>query len=94
MKNKKGFTLIELLAVLVILAILALITIPIVLSIIRNAKENSYKRSIESYGKAVETAASEYLMTEPDSEYSSISLETDCRRYHNSCRRPILCYIR
>ena len=54
MKNKKGFTLIELLAVLVVLAILALISIPITIRIINNARENSYKRSIESYAKTFE----------------------------------------
>ena len=53
---KKGFTLIELLAVIVILAIIALIATPIVLNIINDSKENSNKRSIELYGKAVEQA--------------------------------------
>ena len=73
MKNKKGFTLIELLAVLVILAILALITIPIVISIIRNAKENSYRRSIEIYGRAVETAIMEYDMNNDSTLPTTIS---------------------
>jgi type IV pilus assembly protein PilA len=48
-KKKKGFTLIELLAVLVLLAILALIVIPIVLRLINKAREDSAKRSAESY---------------------------------------------
>ena len=58
MKNrkKKGFTLIELLAVIVILAILALIAIPIVINIINDSRENSHKRSIQTYGRAVENA--------------------------------------
>ncbi len=76
MKNKKGFTLIELLAVLLVLAILTLITIPITIKIVKNAKENSYKRSIENYGRAVENAVGRYLLTEPTADYSSITLAT------------------
>ena len=51
--NKKGFTLVELLAVIVILAVIALITIPAVMKMIDNATINSYRRSIDLYGKAV-----------------------------------------
>ena len=40
MKLKKGFTLVELLVVIAILAIILLIGIPIILSIIENAKKN------------------------------------------------------
>ena len=73
MKNKKGFTLIELLAVLVVLAILALISIPITIRIINNARENSYKRSIEGYGRAVEIYLGKYL-TEHNVDYKTIKL--------------------
>ena len=51
--NKKGFTLIELIAVLVILAILALIVTPLVLNVIRKAKDSANKRSVDAYGKAM-----------------------------------------
>ena len=51
--KEKGFTLIELLAVIVILAIVALIATPIILGIIRDAKENANKRSAENYTSAV-----------------------------------------
>ena len=54
--RKKGFTLIELLAVIVILAIIALIATPIILNIISDSREESNKRSVELYGKAVEQA--------------------------------------
>ena len=54
--KKKGFTLIELLAVIVILAIIALIATPIILNIINDSREESNKRSVELYGKAVEQA--------------------------------------
>ena len=57
---RKGFTLIELLAVIVILAIIALITIPAVMKIIENATMNSYRRSVDLYGKAVNNAIIEY----------------------------------
>ena len=50
---KKGFTLVELLAVIVILAVIALITIPAVMKMIDTSTTNSYRRSIDLYGKAV-----------------------------------------
>ena len=53
--KKKGFTLIELLAVIVILAIIALIAVPIVINIIEDAKEESLKRSVQSYLDAAST---------------------------------------
>ena len=60
--NKKGFTLIELLAVIVILAIIALIATPIILNIISDSKEESNKRSVEFYGKAVEQAIAKFQL--------------------------------
>ena len=66
--KKKGFTLIELLAVIVVLAILALIAVPIVLNIIKDARNNSNKRSIESYARAIDYAVSEYMAENPDQE--------------------------
>ena len=62
MKNKKAFTLIELIAVLVILAILALIVTPIVLNIVKRAKESANKRSVDAYGKSIELAVANYLL--------------------------------
>jgi len=54
--RRRGFTLIELLAVIVILAIIALIATPIILGIIRDAKEESEKRSVELYANAIKNA--------------------------------------
>ena len=71
--NKKGFTLIELLAVLVVLAILALISVPITIRIINNARENSAKRSIENYGKAVELAVGNILLEKVNTDYNELS---------------------
>ena len=69
MKTKeKGFTLIELLAVIVVLAILALIAIPVVVTIINDARNNSYKRSIESYVRAIEYSINEYRIKYQQSE--------------------------
>ena len=65
-KNKKGFTLIELIAVLVILAILALIVTPLVLNVIRKAKDSANKRSVDAYGKAMEIAIMGYVMDTGD----------------------------
>lgn len=60
--NKKGFTLIELIAVLVILAILALIVTPIVLNIVKQAKDSANKRNIDAYGRSIELAVATYLL--------------------------------
>ena len=57
---KKGFTLVELLAVIVILAVIALITIPAVMKMIDTSTTNSYRRSIDLYGKAVSQAVVSY----------------------------------
>ena len=65
-KNKKGFTLIELIAVLVILAIIALIVTPLVLNVIRKAKDSANKRSVDAYGKAIEIALMGYVMDTGD----------------------------
>ena len=65
--KKKGFTLIELLAVIVILAIIALIATPIILNIISDSKEESNKRSVELYGKAVENAVAKYQLNNNES---------------------------
>ena len=50
---RRGFTLVELLAVIVILAVIALITIPAVMKMIDTSTTNSYRRSIDLYGKAI-----------------------------------------
>ena len=60
--KEKGFTLIELLAVIVILAIIALIATPIILGIIRDAKEEANKRSIDNYAKAVQNSIVKYQL--------------------------------
>ena len=58
--RRNAFTLIELLAVIVILAVIALIAVPIVMKMIDNATRNSYRRSIDLYGGAVNNAIIEY----------------------------------
>ena len=66
-KNKnKGFTLIELIAVLVIMAIIAIIVTPLVLNIVRKAKDSANKRSIDVYGKSIDLAVASYLMDTGD----------------------------
>ncbi len=55
-KNTKGFTLIELLAVIVVLAVIALIATPIVLNLVKEAKEGAARESVTSYMKAVENS--------------------------------------
>ena len=57
---KRGFTLVELLAVIVILAVIALITIPAVMRMIDSSTMNSYRRSVDLYGKAISQAVVSY----------------------------------
>ena len=61
-KSNVAFTLIELIAVLVILAMLILIVTPLVLNIIKKAKDSAMKRSVDGYGHAVELAIAKYMM--------------------------------
>ena len=66
-KNKnKGFTLIELIAVLVILAVIALIVTPLVLNVVRKAKDSANKRSVDAYGKSIDLAVASYLLDTGD----------------------------
>ena len=65
-RKKNAFTLIELISVLVILAIIALIVIPLVMNIVKKAKDSANKRSVDAYGKAVELAVATYLLDNGD----------------------------
>ena len=62
---KNGFTLIELLAVITILAIILLIALPVMTSIISNAKEKTNEDSVNLYGKAIENAINDYYVKYP-----------------------------
>ena len=62
--RKNAFTLIELLAVIVILAIIALIATPIILGIIKDAKENTNKISVEMYADSIKNALLNYELKE------------------------------
>ena len=64
--KKKGFTLIEVIAVLVILSMIFLIVTPLVMSIIKKAKDSADKRSIDVYGKTVEIAAVAYMLDDTE----------------------------
>ena len=102
MKKKKGFTLIELIAVLVIMAIIALIVTPLVMTIIRKAKDSAAKRSVDAYGRSIDIAIAAYILDNaefPDSldqlniEYSGkevnceiMALNEDAGAYLSECR--------
>lgn len=76
--NKKGFTLIELLAVIVVLAIIALIATPIVMNTIKKSQEGADARSVEAYGKAVESSYYRYALenngTYPTDNFQNLDL--------------------
>lgn len=77
MKKKKGFTLIEVVAVLVILAVITLIVTPLVMSIIRKAKDSANKRSVDAYGRSMEYAVATYMLddTEFPKSFNDITIE-------------------
>jgi type IV pilus assembly protein PilA len=54
MKNNKGFTLVELLAVIAILAMLAIITLPNVVSMFNEAKQNSFNTEVKNIYKTAQ----------------------------------------
>lgn len=53
--NKKGFTLIELTMVILILATIAIVTVPIVKTVITNAKNRSYTIMVDTIEEAGKT---------------------------------------
>ena len=73
--KEKGFTLIELLAVIVILAIIALIATPIILNIIKDSKEESNKRSIEMYAKALQNSVAKYQLNGTKLEINKLKVK-------------------
>jgi len=54
MKKRKGFTLVELLAVIAILAIILLIAVPMILGVIEDAKQESFRNSVRGVFHAIE----------------------------------------
>lgn len=76
--NKKGFTLIELLAVIVVLAIIALIATPIVMNTIKKSQNGADARSVEAYGKAIESSYYQYALehngTYPTDAFQNLDL--------------------
>ena len=76
-RNKKAFTLIELVSVLVILAILALIVTPLVLNIIKKAKNAADRRSVDAYGKALQLAVAGYTIDtgRPPTDLDTLEVE-------------------
>ena len=77
MKKKRGFTLIEVIAVLVILAVITLIVTPLVMNIIRKAKDSANKRSIDAYGRSMEYAVATYMLNDAEfpTSFDDISIE-------------------
>lgn len=83
---KKGFTLAELLGVIIILGLLAVVTMPIVTGIIKDSKEETYKKQVN----IIETVAKEWGVENnemlPEEGTKIISLDTlvDSGKIQNS----------
>ena len=86
---KKAFTLIELIATIVILGIVTSIVSILIMNVIRNVKDSARKRSIDNYGRIIETSMAEYqsqYLKYPDSidqleiEYVGSVIECETRR--------------
>ena len=86
---KKAFTLIELIATIVILGVVTSIVSILIMNVIRNVKDSARKRSIDNYGRIIETSMAEYqsqYLKYPDSidqleiEYVGNVIECETRR--------------
>ena len=80
---KRGFTLIELLAVIVILAIIALIATPIILGIIKDARNQANQRSVELYSDAIKQAVARYNLNNQKQLVGTFEIENDGKSITN-----------
>lgn len=87
-KNSKGFTLIELLAVIVILAIIALIATPVILNIIKKARQSATQDSAYSLRKAAQLYYQTNLMLE--GEFDGAEFKCDNAKKDNNGRTCFL----
>ena len=92
MKKKKGFTLIEVIAVLVIMAVIALIATPLVMSIIRKAKDSADKRSIDAYGRSMEYAVATYMLNDAEFPTSFNDINVEYRGAKVECAVNVVNY--
>lgn len=90
MKREKAFTLIELIVVLVILAIIALIVTPLVLKIVDKADISAKKRSIDTYGQAIDLALASYKMEHGDYPSSLNQLKIEYSGNEVKCNVAII----
>ena len=76
-KKRRWFTLIDVIAVLVIISMIFLIVTPLVMNIIRKAKDSADKRSIDAYGRSVEYAVAVYMLDDAEfpTSFDDITIE-------------------
>ena len=86
---KRAFTLIELIATIVILGVVTSVVSILIMNVIKNVKDSARKRSIDNYGRIIETSMAEYqsqYLKYPDSidqleiEYVGSVIECEIRR--------------
>ena len=91
-KKRRGFTLIEVIAVLVIISMIFLIVTPLVMNIIRKAKDSADKRSIDAYGRSVEYAVAVYMLDDAEFPTSFDDITIEYRGSRVECAVNIVNY--
>ncbi len=82
MKRKKGFTLIELLAVIIILAVIALIAVPLVMSVINDAKKGAAVNSAYGFINALENSIGTSMIEDSNADYRSGNVTISGGKYY------------
>jgi len=83
MKKKAGFTLVELLAVIAILAVLILVAVPMILNIVNDAKEDSFRNNVRMVLHAIEIFAVEHSQLDFTKPHLVAELELNNKEFVN-----------
>ncbi len=83
MKKKKGFTLVELLAVIAILAVILIIAVPMILNVITNAKEDSFRNNVRLVIHAIEIFSVEHSQLDFTKPHLVSELELSNKEFMN-----------
>lgn len=76
--NRKGFTLVELLAVIIILAIVVGITIPAVLTTIKNTRDKAFQSSVDEVANWLDRQAQSFTIGDSEVSTTDANYKTKC----------------